>query len=145
MRNLSMLILVISLFSLSSCKASQELDAIAADSDAATNWTFIHFNVNHQNGEMESYYYYGRVASRLYQLIAGNQLHSGFIRMRDVRYWGNDDKVYAYRNEEDSGELVFRIEDIQRIKLLQAEPKITGGLANEQKQPANQLVPAGGA
>jgi hypothetical protein len=109
---------------LCACNGQQEIAALNADGSAPQVWVFTQINVPEENGEMESYYYYARVAKPLYERISSNQQQSGFITLRDVHYWDDDDHMHAYRDIADHGELVFRIEDIRSIKLQNRAPVV---------------------
>jgi hypothetical protein len=61
----------------------------------------------------------------LYDDISNNQLSHGFILLRNVKYWGNDDLINSFKSNESYGSLIFRIEDIRKIERIRVEP-ITG-------------------
>ncbi|MCJ8169480.1 hypothetical protein [Atopomonas sediminilitoris] len=133
--SLSTLLLAAAL--LSACdKPAEELRAPLADAAPKQLWAFIHFNVPSETG-MDSYYYYGRIAQPLYRLIKNNRAQRGFITLEEVRYWGNDDKIHAYADRENTGEVVFRIEDIKQIELIANAPQV--GLGYEQYREAKPL------
>lgn len=107
---------------LSGCRFSEEMDAATSNISEERVWVFAQFNVPEENDAMETYYYYGNVAKSLYEQVSDNRLSSGFVLMKQVRYWGDDDRVHDYQDAEDSGNLIFRIEDIRRIKLINQDP-----------------------
>ncbi|MCE0557475.1 MULTISPECIES: hypothetical protein [Motilimonas] len=107
---------------LSGCRFSEEVDAATSNVSEERVWVFAQFNVPEENDGMETYYYYGNVAKSLYEQVSNNRLSSGFVLMKQVRYWGDDDRVHDYKDAEDSGNLIFRIEDIRRIKLINQDP-----------------------
>lgn len=115
---------------LSACRASDEMYALETESDTALTWAFIQFVVPEDNGETEAYYLYGQVSKRLLDSIANNRIEHGFIFLKNVRYWGDNNIIHEYRDGENTGELVYRIEDIRRIKLIRTEPKV--GMGYEQ-------------
>lgn len=112
------------------CNVESETDALATMEDVERDWVFIQINVPEENDKIDSYYYYAKVSKRQYLAIAQNKLTSGFILLKETRYWGNDDIIHAYADVEDTGDLVFRIEDIHYISLMRAEPKV--GMGTEQ-------------
>jgi len=59
----------------------------------------------------------------LYQRIADNEIQSGFILLENVKFWCTDDLVHDYADNELSGELIFPIEDIHRIELINQRPR----------------------
>lgn len=119
MRNVCLAILV-ALF-VSGCN----LDEIQAAKDNTSEkkvWAFIQFNVPFKNDQIEDYYYYGKISKPLYTKIKGNRIKTGFILLADVKYWGKDDLIHDYADGENKGEIVFRIEDIRRIELVNKRP-----------------------
>lgn len=107
---------------LSGCNPAEEMDALRSMGDSRKVWVFTQINVNHEDGELSSYYYYARISASLYDRIKRNDISRGFLLLEDVRYLGNDDKIHSYKDEDSQGELVFRIEDIKRIELRKKPP-----------------------
>jgi hypothetical protein len=62
------------------------------------------------------------MAQPMYDKVVNNEVESGFILLKQVRYWGDDDRVHDYKDSEDSGNLIFRIEDLRRVKLINQDP-----------------------
>jgi len=119
-KNKALLVLIVTL--LMGCDAKNDFSSIGSNFDGDTVWTFTQFNVLEEDDVINSYYYYGEVSEELYQKISSNQLTTGFILLRNVKYWGNDNLIYEYRSKEEEGSLIFRIEDIQKMELLRIEP-----------------------
>lgn len=119
--------LILTALAISGCNIDSESTALQANLKQQQIWTFIHFNVPEEDGKSEDYYYYASISKSLYEKISANELESGFLLMEDVKYWGNDDIIHDYRDSENSGELVFRIEDIKRISRLNKEPETGRG------------------
>ena len=109
---------------LSGCNIADELCAAEAITDTNNVWAFLHFNVPEESDKSESYYYYGKISKSLYEKINSNTISSGFILMEDVRYWGEDDMVHEYEDNEYSGDLLFRIEHVVRVKILKMDPML---------------------
>jgi len=99
-------------------------------------WVFAQFNVPEEGDKIDSYYYYGKVNDDLYQRISDNKIEHGFIHLQDVKYWGTDDLVHDYSDNEYAGDLIFRIEDIHRLKLIKQEPQ-TGSVPFPSQETAN--------
>ncbi len=118
---LSILLVACFLF-LSGCRVGDEIDTATKNISSERVWVFAQFNVPEENDGLESYYYYGNVAKPLFDAISDNQISDGFIMLKQVRYWGDDDRVHEYKDEQDSGEIIFRIADIRRIKLINQDP-----------------------
>ena len=125
---------------LSNCSVGEEIDALQANSDVRKVWIFTQINVANEGGELDSYYYYGRMSKQLYARIKDNKITRGFLLLEEVRYYSSkDDKIHPYKDDEESGELVFRIEDIKRIQLLAKPPQMEKALGGE---PVVDLEPA---
>lgn len=105
----------------------EEAQAIKDNASTEKVWAFIQFNVPLKDDEMEDYYYYGAISKPLYTSIKNNTLNSGFILMDDVKYWGNDDLIHEYADGENVGEIIFRIEDIRKIELVNTKPVVGKG------------------
>lgn len=115
--------------------ALDDLENVSNIDDGSTVWVFTQFNVPEENNAIDSYWYFGEVSQALYNKISSNTVGQGFIGMKNVRYWGSEGKsIYEYADEEHSGDLVFRIEDIRRIKLLKMPPKVGGSQASESEE-----------
>jgi len=118
------------LCSLTACNMTEEGSTLAKNISTKKIWTFIQFNVPEENDKIDSYYYYGLISQTLYHEIRNGDVDNGFIHLEQVKYWGDDDLIYNYADAENYGDLVFRIEDIRRIKLVKQAPK--AGLGAEQ-------------
>ena len=134
----TLLLLTLTL-ALGGCRLDDETLALEANAKEEQVWAFIQFNVPEEDDGLESFYYYGKVSKSLYQLISANRLQSGFVRLQEMHYWGDDDLIHAYSDLQNSGEMVFRIEDIRSIKLVRKAP--TPGVGYEQfEAPQNQGI-----
>jgi hypothetical protein len=116
------------LFSVVGCNAEQEVKALNSNLNIEKVWVFAQFNVREETDGLESYYYYAKISKSLYHEISQNKLQKGFIYLESVKYWGNNDLIYDYADGENSGELIFRIEDIAKIDLVNIEPIIGKGI-----------------
>ena len=132
------LIVLLLAFLITGCNIEEEVSALNENTNQKKIWVFMQLNVPEEGNNIESYYYFSRISESLYQKIANNQIGRGFILLEDVRYWGDKGLVYAYKNIENQGELVFRIEDIKRIKRVNNEP-IVGKGAEQYDEPVNDL------
>lgn len=99
-----------------------EVRAIEKHFSGEKIWVFLQFNVPEEGSDIESYYYYAKISDNLYQSIAQNSLTSGFILLEEIKYWGKDDLIHEYKNGENTGDMVFRIEDIRKIDVIAKEP-----------------------
>lgn len=133
--------LIITALVISGCNIENESTAFQANLKQPKIWTFIQFNVPEEGGKSEDYYYYANISKNLYEKISANNLASGFLLMEDVKYWGNDDVIHDYRDRENSGDLVFRIEDIKRISRLNKEPETGRGSEQFSEAQENQQEP----
>ena len=82
----------------------------------------MQFNIPEEGEKIESYYYFGEVSEDLFNMISENKINKGFISLNNVKYWGDNDKIVDYADDEYSGNLVFRIENIERIEKMNVEP-----------------------
>lgn len=138
------LVLLLATLTLAGCRAEEEAKALQAKVSKEQVWTFIHFNVPEEDEGMESYYYFGQIPKSIYQLISTNSLESGFVHVQNMHYWGNDDLIYSYRDQQNNGDMIFRIEDIQTIKLVRKAPVVGRGY-EQFEEPKNQgIMPASG-
>jgi len=112
---------------ISGCDAEQEVTAVNNNLDNEKIWVFAQFNVREEKDDLESYYYYAKISKSLYTQISKNKLHKGFILLNDVKYWGENDVIYSYEDGENSGQLIFRIEDIAKIDVVKVEPIVGKG------------------
>ncbi len=110
------------------CNAEQEVQALNSNLNNEKVWVFAQFNVREEADGLESYYYYAKITKSLYNEISQNKLQKGFIYLESVKYWGENDLIYDYADGENTGELIFRIEDIAKIDLVKVEPIIGKGI-----------------
>jgi hypothetical protein len=106
---------------LSGCNIESEAQAINSMRDSEKVWVFVQFNVPEESDKIETYYYYGLIAKKLYDGVAYNELESGFILLEKVKYW-SDNIIHDYKDGESQGELVYRIEDIVKLERINREP-----------------------
>ncbi len=116
------LIAIFVLILMTGCNAQEELNAIKSMKDDHKVWIFAQFNVKEGNDDQESYYYYGKISKKLYDAISFNEIERGFILLENVKYWGDGDLIYDYRDIESSGEIIFRIENIVKMEKINIEP-----------------------
>jgi len=111
---------------LAACNAQDELTAASTITSSKRVWVHAQLNVPEEGDVIDSYWYYGRVPEQLVDLISANEIKQGYISFEDVKYWGNDDKLYDYEDDNFTGELVFRIEHIEKLTVLKQEPDFSG-------------------
>lgn len=119
MKNTILLLLV---FLITACNSSDEVTALSKLGDGERVWAYMQFNIPEEDDKIDSYYYFGEVSEQLYELISSNQINQGFISLNNVKYWGDNDRIIDYADDEYSGNLVFRIENIERIEKMNGEP-----------------------
>lgn len=115
------IVLFVFAVSLMGCNLQSEAQALNSMRDSEKVWVFAQFNIDQEDDDLETYYYYGLVAKKLYKAIAYNEIESGFMLMEEVKYW-SDDLIHDYEDGESAGELVFRIEDVVKMELIKVEP-----------------------
>ena len=109
-------------FLLTACNANDEVTAISELGSQDRVWAYMQFNIPEEGEKIESYYYFGEVSEDLFNMISENKINKGFISLNNVKYWGDNDKIVDYADDEYSGNLVFRIENIERIEKMNGEP-----------------------
>lgn len=108
---------------ISACNFGEEVNSITEFQDGKKVWVFIQFNVEQENKKIEDYYYFGQINSSLYKKITSRKIQRGFITLKKVRYWANDNSIKSYSDELYSDEMLFRVEDIRKMDLLKIEPE----------------------
>lgn len=116
------------MFLLSGCDFYEEGIALKENVDEKKIWAFFQFNVPEEGRKIESYYYYAQISKCLFDRISKNEIKKGFILLQTVKYFGNDNLIHEYRDSENQGDILFRIEDIRRLILVRKEPKAGLGL-----------------
>ena len=116
----------------------EEFEAVKDNTSGEKIWVFTQINVPMQDDKFEDYYYYGKISKALYERIKSNNINQGFILLDDVKYWGSDDLVHEYADGENEGELVFRIENIKKIKLVNKAPIAEKGTEQFDEKAANE-------
>jgi hypothetical protein len=122
------------LASMSACELKEEAEAINEVQKTPKVWLYVQVNVPVADGQLKTHYYYARVSESLYNKIAKNEIGRGFLFLEDVRYYGNDDKVYSYADDESSGDLVYRIEDIKSIEKLKKPPRLAKDVVADKEE-----------
>ena len=138
------ILISLALLTLLGCDKNSELDAIKNSLSTEKVWVFTQINVREEADGIDSYYYYGKVSKATYQAISENRLTQGFLLLEEVKYWGNDDLINEYRDYENSGQLVFRIQDIQKIDLINVEPIAGKGIEQFRDSSPQTSVAVGG-
>lgn len=112
------------LCSVVSCKQQSFAETASQLIDNDTVWVFAHFNVPEDDGEegYEDYYYFGRIKNSLYHKILKGEVSKGFILMREMCYWNNNE-VVSYEDEDYEGESLFRIEHLVKLDLCKKDPR----------------------
>ena len=128
------IILIITTLILFGCDLRSEITALSSVSDQDKEWVFAQFNVREEAEGLESYYYYGQISGNLLELIKHNKISAGFILLENVRYWGDGDLIHDYKDMENSGELVFRIENIVKIETVHTPPIVGKGYEQYEDQ-----------
>lgn len=141
MKHLSTLTVFLALIG---CNAESEINSFRAMNDSEKIWVFSQINVREEKDDLESYYYYAKISKSIYEAVSNNEIHEGFILLEDVKYWGNDDLIYDYKDTENTGDIVFRIEDIVRLNPVNLEPKPGIGIEQfeEESEDTQATTPA---
>jgi hypothetical protein len=132
------LIVLLLPFFITGCNVGEEASALKENTNQKKIWAFLQINVPEEGKKMESYYYFGLISESLYHKISDNRIRHGFILLEDVHYWGAKDLIHQYKDNENQGNLVFRIEDIRRIKRVNNKP-IVGKGTEQYDEPEDDL------
>ncbi|MFY8350875.1 hypothetical protein AAEU29_10110 [Pseudoalteromonas sp. SSM20] len=133
------ILVTLALMLLLGCNMKDEVTAANANLQEDQIWIFAQFNVPEEKDQMETYYYYGLVSESLYNAIANNALSSGFIQLKNVKFWGDNNLIYDYKDIERSGQLIFRIEHIVKLNPVNVEPIVGKGF--EQFEDPENITP----
>lgn len=121
------------------CDLLDEINAIDSMEDKNKVWVFTQFNVPDESDVIDSYYYYAQISKKLYDSVSHNEITSGFVLLKNVKYWGKNDLIYDYKNIENSGEMIFRIEHIVKMERINIEP-IAGKGAEQFDDPEEKQI-----
>lgn len=128
------ILIILALLLMLGCNMKDEVTAANANLKEDHIWIFAQFNVPEEKDQMETYYYYGLVSESLYNAIANNAISSGFIQLKNVKYWGDNNLIYDYKDIERSGQLIFRIEHIVKLNPVNVEPIVGKGFEQFENQ-----------
>ena len=103
----------------------------ASTHQTPSEWVFVHFNVLELE-RPKSYFYYAKVSRERLATLTTPEGSRGFIRLHDVKYWDDQQRIQNYRDGENSGELVFNLKDLVRLSVVHQAP--VAGLGYEQFQ-----------
>lgn len=71
-----------------------------------------------------NYYYFGQMKQDLLESFDKVQELKGLFTLTNVRYYGDNDIVTLYSDERDKGLLIFKIDDIVKIDVLNRDPML---------------------
>ena len=134
------LIFIVFVFLVAGCDAETQAEAKAlmANTGEEQSWAFIQFNVEQEGEHIESYFYYAEVSTQLIDEIKSNRITAGFILLNNIRYWGNDDLIYELEDAENTGDIIFRIEDIVKLDLVKTPPIVGKGYEQYESESIEQ-------
>ncbi|MFK8011294.1 MAG: hypothetical protein AB8B80_04585 [Marinicellaceae bacterium] len=113
---------------LSACDP-MKLSANSYENSQKTTWIYVEIQSNGKSSDYR-YFLFGEMKESLYHDISNNVIESGFFMLASVKYYDNNNVVANYSDGLYTGNMVFRIEDIQLIKKMKKPPVIGIG-ANE--------------
>lgn len=120
--NIKIVYILLAFLVLSACQFETGDDPVVEKPERYI-WVFAQFNVPEEENKTYSYWYYGKIRESLYESIAHNTIKIGFLLLSETHYW-RDDTLIPYEDDDDTGELIFRIEDIRRITRIKRLPKV---------------------
>ena len=86
-------------------------------------WTYVEIESNGESSDYR-YFLFGEMKENLFNDISNNVVESGFFMLESVKYYDRNNLVTNYSDNLYTGNLVFRIEDIQIIKKMKKAPPI---------------------
>lgn len=109
-------------FMLSACEP-MKMSARSYENCQNTLWVYIEIQSNGNESDYR-YFLFGEMKESLLNDISNNVIESGFFMLSSVKYYDNNNLVANYADDEYTGNMVFRIEDIQMIKKMKKAPQI---------------------
>ena len=107
---------------LSACD-QMKMSANSYENSQKTIWTYVEIESD-SNSSQYRYFLFGEMKESLYNDISNNVIESGFFMLTSVKYYDSNNVVANYSDDLYTGNLVFRIEDIQMIKTMKKAPLI---------------------
>ncbi len=96
------------------------------ENEPVTEKTWVNITIRYDsNNGFQFYYYFGQIEESLCDKISKNIIEKGFIKIDNLRYWNDDDKIEVYEDETEPGIKIFRIEDIRKMSVLKGDPVVT--------------------
>jgi len=92
-----------------------------ASNDSNKQWVYVEL-VTESKKDTSEYFYYGQVRESLYNDIKRKPDMKGLFVLFNVRYVNNDDLLELYEDDKLSGDLVFRIQDIEELVFYKDDP-----------------------
>ena len=87
-------------------------------------WVYLEI-LNIMKGDSTNYYLYGKINNSILTKINKNEKSSGLFKFSEIRFINDDDLFEIYEDENDSGDLYFRIENIKKISVYKRDPIYT--------------------
>ncbi len=115
--------LLLSLFVMLASCDQMKLSANSYENSQKTIWTYVETKSDETESQYR-YHLFGQMKESLFYEISNNVIESGFFMLSSVKYYDNNNLVAEYADDQYTGNLVFRIEDIQMIKQMKKAPKI---------------------
>lgn len=120
MRNITILIFFVVV--LAACD-QMKMSANSYENSQKTVWTYVEIQSDGADSDYR-YFLFGEMKESLFDDISNNVIEAGFFMLASVKYYDSNNLVAEYSDDEYTGNLVFRIEDIQMIKQMKKAPKI---------------------
>ena len=103
-----------------SCDSNEYLN----ENPTEKSWVFLELEKQMKN-DTSDFYLYGEVNQSILDKINKNESSIGIFKLSNIRYINDKDLLQIYEDESDRGAYLFRIEDIQTLRLLKADPILT--------------------
>lgn len=117
------IILCVSIIVLLSACDQMKMSANSYENSQKTVWTYVEIESDGKSTDYR-YFLFGEMKESLFNDISNNVIESGFFMLASVKYYDNNNVVANYSDDLYTGNMVFRIEDIQIIKKMKKTPLI---------------------
>jgi len=116
------IILLIGLYLVAACNGQNDSGDDYIEEKLRTQtekvWVYIQINVPYEENQIDSFWYYGQIPLGMYNKMANNSIEEGFFQLRNVHYYSSDeDAVFPYEDDEDTGNIIFKVEHVARKRI----------------------------
>lgn len=92
-----------------------------SDKQKEKQWVFAEI-VTESKTDTTEYFYFGQMNKSVIDEIDNDLDRKGMFKLSNVRLWNNDNLLETYEDEQLSGDLLFKIEDVEELTLYKDDP-----------------------